>query len=243
MADLVRDHIGLGEVAWRAEAVLQIVIEAEVDVHFPIERAVERSHGGLGHPAGGIDRAREQDEGRVPILPAHLLEQRCPGVLGVGEHDRHEIGELVLLWGARRTGLGARVRRLDGARVLEQHARVDAEEPGEHEQGEQAEPARCRHRAPPGRGSSRPCRPGCGSRPGCASRRAHPCPAGPRRSHCACQAASASLPPPRSTGPDRRLIVAAAVRRRRFWFDLASTLVRPTATSETNLRMAGRSRD
>ena len=52
MADLVRDHVRLGEVAGRAEAFAQFLIKAEVDVHFLVRRAVERAHGRVGEPAG-----------------------------------------------------------------------------------------------------------------------------------------------------------------------------------------------
>ena len=41
VADLVGDHVGLGEVAGGAEAVAQLVEEAEVDVGQPVGRAVE----------------------------------------------------------------------------------------------------------------------------------------------------------------------------------------------------------
>ena len=45
MADLVREHVGLGEVPGRAEAALQLVEEAEVEVDLAIARAIERSRG------------------------------------------------------------------------------------------------------------------------------------------------------------------------------------------------------
>ena len=47
VADLVGDHVGLGEVAGRAEAVAQLLVEAEVDVDLLVGRAVERPHRGL----------------------------------------------------------------------------------------------------------------------------------------------------------------------------------------------------
>ncbi len=45
MADLVGDHVGLGEVSWRAEALIQLAEEREVDVELVIARAVERADG------------------------------------------------------------------------------------------------------------------------------------------------------------------------------------------------------
>ena len=44
MADLMGDDIGLGEVAGRAEAVLQLLVEVEVDIDLLVVRAVERAH-------------------------------------------------------------------------------------------------------------------------------------------------------------------------------------------------------
>ena len=38
MADLVRDHVGLREIARRVEALLQLVVEVEVDVDLLVER-------------------------------------------------------------------------------------------------------------------------------------------------------------------------------------------------------------
>ena len=45
MADLVGDDVGLGEVSWRAEALIQLAEEREVDVELVITRTVERPDG------------------------------------------------------------------------------------------------------------------------------------------------------------------------------------------------------
>ena len=42
MADLVRDHVGAGEVPRRAEALAQLTEELEVQIHAAVGRAVER---------------------------------------------------------------------------------------------------------------------------------------------------------------------------------------------------------
>ena len=55
MADLMRNHIGLREVAGRAEAPLQVVVERKIDVHFLVGRTIERPHRRL---AGAARRAR-----------------------------------------------------------------------------------------------------------------------------------------------------------------------------------------
>ena len=50
VADLVREHVGLREIAGRAEALAQLVVEAEVDVEVLVGRAVERPGRGAGKP-------------------------------------------------------------------------------------------------------------------------------------------------------------------------------------------------
>jgi len=52
VADLMRDHVRLGEIARRVKAVLQIAIEREIHVELLVVRAVERAHRRLSHAAG-----------------------------------------------------------------------------------------------------------------------------------------------------------------------------------------------
>src|SRR5215471_4284003 len=57
MTDLVRDHVGLGELAAfasniaAAEASLEILKECGVEIDLPIVWTIERTRGGLGKPA------------------------------------------------------------------------------------------------------------------------------------------------------------------------------------------------
>src|SRR3954471_24604494 len=51
MAELVSDHVRLGEVARRAEAPRQLVEEAQIEVDLVIGRAVERAGRALGAAA------------------------------------------------------------------------------------------------------------------------------------------------------------------------------------------------
>ena len=51
VAELVGEHVGLGEVARRAEPRAQLAEEAEVEVDRLIGRAVERAGGGRRHAA------------------------------------------------------------------------------------------------------------------------------------------------------------------------------------------------
>ena len=139
MPDLVRDHVGLREIARRLEALAQLAVEAEVDVDLLIGRAVERTHRRLREAARRLHRAGEQHQLGLLVLRPGLPEQRAPGVLGVGQHHRDESCHRVV---GRR--LGRRAGLLDGALgacALQQQARIDAEDQREHDQDDRPEPA------------------------------------------------------------------------------------------------------
>ncbi len=153
MADLMGEDIGLGEVALHLEAVLQLLIEAEVDINFLVVGAIEGTHGRHPRPAGRAHRAAEQDELGIAVILAILLEDVLPNVLGVGEDDGHELLEIVLavglrvldrralrVWGRDIGRIGARLRQVNIGEVrliprrgataaLHDDARVDAEKP------------------------------------------------------------------------------------------------------------------
>ena len=95
VADLVGEDVGLGEVALHLEAVLQLVIEAEIDVNFLVVRTIERPHRCHAGAAGGANRAGKQHELRVAVFLAVLAEDVVPDVLGVGEHHADELPEVV----------------------------------------------------------------------------------------------------------------------------------------------------
>jgi len=52
MPDLMRDHIGLGEVTRRPKAAFEFLIEVEIDVNLFVTGAVKRTHGRLTQAAG-----------------------------------------------------------------------------------------------------------------------------------------------------------------------------------------------
>jgi hypothetical protein len=139
MADLVRDHVGLREVARRAEAPLELVVEAQVDVDPLVGRTVERTDGRGVRAARGLYGAGEQREPRLRVLAPELgAEHVAPHRLGAEEHRPHELAALV--------GGGWRVarHRLFGRRGLGGHAprqhrqRIAAHEVHEQHQAEQA---------------------------------------------------------------------------------------------------------
>src|SRR5690606_13524158 len=91
MADFVRDHVSLRKIAGRAQPLLQVREELQIDVEMPVGRTVKRTDGRLREPASRTDRAAEEDECGLLIAQAALLEDRRPGVFGAAEHGCDEI--------------------------------------------------------------------------------------------------------------------------------------------------------
>ncbi len=163
MADLVGEDVGLGEVALYAEAVLQLLIEVEVDINLLVARAVEGTHLRQPHAASRAHAAGEQHQRGIAIALAIAAEDVAPDILGVGENDGHEALEIVFAGGLRTLHrraplprnreigcVGARLRQADigeGRRVaarstaLHDDARVDAEEQHQAENDEKADNA------------------------------------------------------------------------------------------------------
>src|SRR5262249_24403928 len=62
MSDFVREHVRLRELAGRAEAGAQLIVESEIDVDLLIARAVERASRRLSKAARRIDGITEEHE-------------------------------------------------------------------------------------------------------------------------------------------------------------------------------------
>ena len=103
MPDLVRDDIGLREVAGRAEAPIELAEERQVEVDLLIGRAIERAAGRQRPSRTPTHGVLEQHQHRLAILPPGRREHAAPGLLGVAKHDRDELG-LLDRWSARRSG-------------------------------------------------------------------------------------------------------------------------------------------
>jgi hypothetical protein len=97
MANLVGEHVSLREISGCAKAVFQFVVEAKIDVDFLIQRAIERSHGGLGEATAGAYRVSKQDKLSVAVLLSEFGQFAAPSVLHIVEDERDEIDEFVLL--------------------------------------------------------------------------------------------------------------------------------------------------
>ncbi len=115
MADLVRDHIGLGEfarlAAAAAEARLHIVEERGVEIDALVGRAIKRTHRRLREAAAALLAAAIEPQVRRAILPSRAGKNFAPGILGIAEHGGNEIAGVV----ARPAGApGVRLDRAAG---------------------------------------------------------------------------------------------------------------------------------
>jgi hypothetical protein len=164
MADLVRDHIGLSELApfgagvAAAEAVLDLAEERGIEIDLLVVGTIERPHrAARPFAATRIRRFAIHHQDRRAVGLAGLAENILPLRLGAAEDARHEAADVV----ARRAGaprLPARrrlARRLIGLLIArsaagedfgaaDQHPRIDAERPAdqaEHHDGADAQAA------------------------------------------------------------------------------------------------------
>ena len=91
MAELMRDHVGLREIAGVAAEVLQLLPERQVDVDLFVFGTIERTRRRLRRSAAGIRDIAIQHQLGVPILPSVLGEDLRPGLLRVIEHKADEV--------------------------------------------------------------------------------------------------------------------------------------------------------
>ncbi len=147
VADLVRDDVGLREVARRAEARLQLVVEGEVDVDLLVGGAVEGADRGAGAPAGRAGLPREDLQRRLAVLAPAAAEDVVPHVLGRAEHLPDELR--LLVGPLRPLALGGRRAFGGAAPAVQQPARVDAEDEREDDDNQSPTPAPDGHAAAP----------------------------------------------------------------------------------------------
>ena len=136
MTELVRNHIGLREVARRAQLLRQLVEEPEIEVDHAVLRTVERAGRRLSEPARRLNRVAEQPHLGALIPRTELLG---PHVLRVLRHRPDFVNQPFF---SRRAGdlsrasdrLGRR-RRVAGT---EQREQVGAAHPAQQQQDKEA---------------------------------------------------------------------------------------------------------
>ena len=150
VADLVGDHIGLGELARRAEPVGKLAEEAEVDVDPVVARAIERPHRRLAAAAGGLGGAVVGHEDGGLILEAPALELPPPDVLGRAEDLGREMHQRIVrsrLGRALEAAVRTLRRRRGGLLAAEQLGGIDPEHQGDEQADDAQPPAANHHRA------------------------------------------------------------------------------------------------
>jgi hypothetical protein len=142
MSDLMREDVGLREVPWCAKALLQLAVEAEVDVDPLVGRAIERTGGRLREATSGLHCVGEQDQAGAPVAGA---EQSGPDVLAVVQNERDEFDEL-FFFGRGCEGLRRRRVEPGAAPWIGEREEVLAGEERENEQQDQ--PAHANRQCP-----------------------------------------------------------------------------------------------
>ena len=105
VAHLVGHHVGLGKITRGAVALAEVVEKGQVDVQLLVAGAIKGPHRRRREPAGRVDPAAEQHQRGLAIDPTLLPEHLPPGVLGIGQHHRDEIRQLLLLLAEFTAGL------------------------------------------------------------------------------------------------------------------------------------------
>src|SRR5688572_20491406 len=139
MRDLVRNHVGLREVPWRAELLMKGAEEGQIDVELLVARTVKLPHCRRAHAARRADLPFIEYERRRAVLASRLPEDSAPHVLGAAQHLRDELPRLV-----PRRALGDLLRRWAAAGPLPGHvhdrAGIDAQEIGHERDQDPADP-------------------------------------------------------------------------------------------------------
>src|SRR5262245_33983309 len=144
MANLVGNHIGLGEITRSFEPLFQLAKERGVEINLLVHRTIKRPRRRLGKTARRLRRIGEQDQLRIAIFAPCSAEQVVPHVLRIGQHRADELLALVV---DARFACRARLERprlslrLPLIHLLQQRHRVAAEEPHEQDQEQRADPA------------------------------------------------------------------------------------------------------
>src|SRR5262249_24293004 len=161
VADLVRDHIGLGELAALAsdltatETPLEILKECGVEIDLLVVRTVERTHGRLGKPARRARCAGEHDERRRLVSFPSSRKDFLPLDFSASEHGRYELPHLIgwgfcfAMAGGGLPPLLRAARPRQNPPPADQVQRIDAQRPAyetEQDDGANADAAGATHR-------------------------------------------------------------------------------------------------
>jgi len=130
-------HVGFGEFTGSAEALLQFVVKAEIDINLFVLGTVERAGRGLRHAASGIVSVAKQDQLGVAVGHSLLWQDLAPGVLRVVQDKSHELHQRLLLLVAGGIGLRNGRARVHGA-VAYQREKITFEDQAQNKQNDDA---------------------------------------------------------------------------------------------------------
>src|SRR5437762_13809509 len=102
VAELVSEHVCLGEIARRAETLSQLVEKSEVEIHPFIDRTVEWSHHRLGRSTSRVRRVAKQDQAGRSEPSSIIRKDLRPRALHIVQNERDELNLGLLGGGIRR---------------------------------------------------------------------------------------------------------------------------------------------
>ncbi len=94
--DLMGDDVSLGKITGGSVAHFEVIEKGQVNIQLLIAGTVERSHCGTGITAGGIYTPCKQHQCGFPVVASQLPKDRVPGIFGIAQHHRHELGHLLI---------------------------------------------------------------------------------------------------------------------------------------------------
>src|ERR1035441_1434418 len=142
MTDLMREHIGFGKLSRHSEALLQFIVEAQIDVNLLVTGTVKRSAGGLRHATSGIDAVAEQHQLGVPVSHALGAEDLGPSLLRVVKHERDKLHHRLLFLIAGCVRLPAHMSgRVEAAAPSRQRKKIALKYETQHQQDDEASDA------------------------------------------------------------------------------------------------------
>ena len=132
VTELVRDHVGLREIARGTKARGEILEEAEIEIDLVVRRTVERSGRTFSGATPRLRCVTEQHHLRHLVATAQEL---LPGGLRVARDSVDHVGHpLFVRRGLKFATLLVRLRRRQASAVAEQREKVRAGRPTEHHQ-------------------------------------------------------------------------------------------------------------
>ena len=96
MTDLMSNDIRLSEISGCFESGTHVIVESQIDIGFPVGRAVERSHRCLSQPARRTCRAAEQHQRWCLVALAGRGKYVRPDIFSIGDDNTDHIRKRVV---------------------------------------------------------------------------------------------------------------------------------------------------